>query len=243
MDVMHEEVGTVPLPAISEERIVVIIPAYHEARVIRRTVLDVLGKGYEVVLVDDGSMDETYGEICDLPICYVRHAVNMGQGAALQTGMRAALDMGATIIVHFDADGQHKAADIPKLIAPIICKSCEVVLGSRFLGANGRINISFSKRVLLACGTILNGILTGCWLSDAHNGFRCMNRAAAEKIELKEAGMAHATEILWEIRKHKLSIQEVPVHIEYSAYSLAKGQSSWNAINILGDLLMRKMFS
>ena len=225
------------------EQVLVVIPSYNEGKVIRQTLLNVLAWGYAVVLVDDGSVDDTYEQVKDLDIHYLKHTVNLGQGAALQTGMTFALRAGYAYVVHFDADGQHSAADIGTLIHPLISGEVDIVLGSRFIQQSSQQRVPWQKRILLKSAIIFQGLLTGLWLSDAHNGLRAMNRKGLERIRLMEQGMSHATEILMEIKKHLLTVKEVPVHIEYHAYSQAKGQSMWNAMNIVADILLRKIFS
>src|SRR5579862_1491451 len=117
---------------LEAKRVMVIVPAYNEGPVIRSTVRSLLDAGYEVIIVDDGSQDDT-SAVRELPVVYIRHAVNLGQGAALQTGMTYALRAGADVAVTFDADGQHDSRQIDRLLAPILDGSADVVLGSRFL--------------------------------------------------------------------------------------------------------------
>ncbi|MEM7367585.1 MAG: glycosyltransferase family 2 protein [Bacteroidota bacterium] len=220
----------------------ILVPAYNEEQVIRQTLQSLLPLGHQIVVIDDGSTDDTRQQLHDLPIHLLTHMVNLGQGAALQTGMHYALSAGAEIVVHFDSDGQHQASDIAALIQPILDKEADLVLGSRFLSDQPS-GIPLSRKILLKSAIVLNGLLTGLWLSDAHNGLRAMNRKALTHIHIRENRMAHATEILSEIKKHGLRFKEVPVFIQYSAYAKAKGQSGWNAFNILSDLILHKLFS
>ncbi|MDQ6679322.1 MAG: glycosyltransferase family 2 protein [Acidobacteriota bacterium] len=219
----------------------VVIPAYNEGEVLRRTVLGVLPLGYQVVVVDDGSAVPALSMLADLPIYYVQHLSNLGQGAALQTGMQAALLRGAEIVVHFDADGQHPSRLIERLIAPIRSGKCEVVLGSRFLDPEDRRLVPRKKRLLLKAGVLVSWMFTRVWLTDTHNGFRALSRKAASQIQLRENGFAHATEILDLIHKANLSYGEVPATIRYTDYSMAKGQNMFNSINIVIDLILRKL--
>jgi glycosyltransferase involved in cell wall biosynthesis len=220
----------------------VVIPAYNEATSLTAVVPAVAESGYNVVLVDDGSTDETWAVARSLPVHSLRHPINLGQGAALQTGMTYALRHGAEYVVHFDADGQHPVEAIDAMLAPLARGEADVVLGSRFLERADRANVPTRKRLLLRAATIVNGFLTGLWLTDAHNGFRTLNRRAAAAIRLREDGFAHASEILREIRAHRLSYAEHPTHICYTAYSMAKGQSMFNSLNILFDLVLGGLF-
>jgi len=221
-------------------RVLVIVPAYNEGRVITDTVERLLAAGYQVVVVDDGSSDETM-EVRRLPIVYLRHPVNLGQGAALQTGMTYALRAGADIAVHFDADGQHDCGQIERLIAPIVDGEADVVFGSRFLRQQDREQVPWKKRILLRGGILVSWAMTGMLLSDTHNGFRAMSRRALERVHLQENGFAHATEIMQRVREAGLRYVEVPITISYSEYSQQKGQRLSGSLSILFDLIMAKL--
>jgi polyprenyl-phospho-N-acetylgalactosaminyl synthase len=220
-------------------RIWVVIAAYNEARVIARVVGEVARRGYHVVVVDDGSADGT-ADSAAAAAAVVRHPVNLGQGAALQTGIDYALQQGADAIVTFDADGQHRASDIERLVAALREAPADFALGSRFLGH--AIALSTARRLLLRAATIFTQLTTGLRLTDTHNGLRAMTRRGAEKIRLRQNRMAHASEILAQIAASGLPYVEVPVQIEYTAYSLAKGQRLGDALAILLDLFARRLY-
>jgi glycosyltransferase involved in cell wall biosynthesis len=218
-----------------------VIPAFNEGRVIRSVIEALLTLPYSIVVVDDGSSDVTYSVLADLPVHLIRHPINFGQGAALQTGTTYALQQGAEVVVHFDADGQHPANQIEELIAPIVQGRADVALGCRFLRRTDAQLVPFQKRVLLRGGIVVSWLFTRVWLHDTHNGFRALSRQAAAKIQLRENGFAHATEILEQIRRTGLRRTEVATTINYSDYSRAKGQSSFNAINIVVELMLGKI--
>lgn len=223
----------------SSDRIVVVIAAYNEASVIASVVADVRRASYPAVVVDDGSTDAT-GEIAARAGAFVvTHPVNLGQGAALQTGLDFALAQGADIIVTFDADGQHRAADIAPLIAALAANKADYALGSRFLG--DAVNLPGKRRLMLTAATRFTRLTTGLDLTDTHNGLRAMTRRGASRIGLKQNRMAHASEILHQIAQSGLPYVEVPVTIEYSAYSLGKGQTLSESLAILIDLFARRM--
>jgi len=224
------------------ESVFVVVPAYNEARVIRSTLQPLIELNYSTVVVDDGSSDDTWAILCNLPVYALRHPINLGQGAALQTGMTFAMRQGAKFIVHFDADGQHRVNDIDVLIEPLRSGRVDVVFGSRFLREADRRAVPFQRRILLQGAVMVNKLLTGVRLSDAHNGFRAMTSGAAKKIYLYENGYAHASEIFSQVHRLQLRYVERPTRIIYSAYSKAKGQSIWNAFNIVVDLLLRRVF-
>ena len=223
----------------SRDRVFVVIAAYNEAPVIASVVAGVRRTSYQVVLVDDGSIDET-GEIAARAGAFVvTHPVNLGQGAALQTGIDFALAQGADAIVTFDADGQHRAADIPKLIEALWATKADYALGSRFLG--GAVNLPRKRRLMLAAATCFTKLTTGLALTDTHNGLRAMTRRGASHIKIKQNRMAHASEILHQIAQSGLAYVEVPVTIEYTDYSLAKGQRLSETVTIMIDLFARRM--
>ena len=220
-------------------RVWVVIAAYNEASVIGRVINDVKRSGYTVVVVDDGSSDRT-AEASAVAHVLVRHPVNLGQGAALQTGVDFALESGADVIVTFDADGQHRAVDIEKLVQAIGIADADFALGSRFLGwADG---MPTSRRLLLKAATLFTQLTTGLRISDTHNGLRAMTRRSARVVRLRQNRMAHASEMLSQIAASGLSYIEVPVTIEYSAYSLAKGQAIGDALMILLDLFACRLY-
>lgn len=227
--------------AFASESIAIIIPCYNEGSVIATTVEPLIQSGYTVVVVNDGSSDNSKEILHSLPVFALTHAVNLGQGAALQTGVEFALRLPQVqVIVHFDADGQHSHQEIGDMVEPIQRGQVDVVLGSRFL-SSARLSVPLKKRILLRGARLVNYLFTGLSLSDAHNGFRAMSRQAASKIRMTEPGFTHASEILWLIRKSQLRFREFPTHIRYTEYSMAKGQSVLNSLNILWDLILLKL--
>jgi glycosyltransferase involved in cell wall biosynthesis len=222
-------------------KIFIVIPAFNEQTSLRAVAKKLLALHYEVVVVDDGSENELKMILSDLPVYLLRHEVNLGQGAALQTGIEFAIEQQADYIVTFDADGQHDAADVEKLLAPLYRQEVEMTMGSRFLPGASH-NMASSRRMLLQAGRYINYFFTGLLLSDTHNGLRAMTSLAAGKIHLRQNRMAHATEILLLIRKHKISFREIPVNITYSAYSTKKGQSAFSSVRIVFDLILNKFF-
>ena len=220
----------------------VVIPAFNEGQVLDQTVRPLIEAGFSVVVVDDCSNDDTWRISERLGVNTVRQIVNLGQGAALQTGMEFALRNGAQIVVHFDADGQHDWRQIPNLVTPVLKGEVDVVYGSRFLRRGDASAVPRGRRLMLSVGRIVSGVFTGVFLSDTHNGFRALSRKAAAAVTLRENGFAHATEILGQIRRAQLRYMEVPTSISYTEYSLSKGQRIGNFINTFIDLVLRRIF-
>lgn len=220
-----------------------VVPVYNEdAAVVRETISGILPFYKQVVLVDDGSTSDIKKTIRDLPVYFLRHPINLGQGASLQTGTDFALLNGAEYIVHFDADGQHNPADIVPMLRVMQKDVADIMLGSRFKSKERADNVPLFRRIVLQFGRIINFIITGMWLTDAHQGLRVLNKKAASLIRLRENRQAHATEILLEIKKNRLRWQEIGVSTLYTKYSLAKGQKSLNAFTIFIDLVLNKFF-
>lgn len=230
-----QEIGQVErLPA----DVWVVIPAYNEGPVIADVLRRLSTYTGCIVVVDDCSTDSTANAVRSSGVCLVQHHINLGQGAALQTGIRYALSKGARIIVTFDADGQHNPADIKGLIGPVQCGEADVVLGTRFRGSGEAQNIPPARRVLLQCATLFTRLTTGLKISDTHNGFRAFSKDAAQRIQITLNRMAHASQILSQIAEKRLRYCERPVRIVYTDYSLAKGQKLGNFFNIVWDSLM-----
>jgi glycosyltransferase involved in cell wall biosynthesis len=213
----------------------VVIPAYQEANVVRRVVDGVRRFASRVVVVDDGSTDETAQEALAAGATVLPHVVNLGQGAALQTGIEYALARGAEFVFTFDADGQHAPESLAAMASTLERTGAEVVLGSRTLG-NAE-NIPMARRLLLRAAVLFTWMHARLPVTDTHNGLRLFTRDAAARIRIAQARMAHASEILSEIRRLGLRFAEAPVTVRYTDYSLAKGQKLKDTVRILADLL------
>jgi hypothetical protein len=222
----------------------VVVPAYNEAAVIGR-VLEGLAEVFpHIVCVDDASKDGTGALAAAIPqVRVVRHPINLGQGAALQTGFEYVLsDPLARRIVTFDADGQHQVTDALAMVERLGTPSpagapLQVILGSRFAaGAVG--GPKAGRRIVLRLAVAFTRATVHMPLTDTHNGLRAMSREVVAALHLTQSGMAHGTEILEQLHAGGFAWAEQPVTIEYTDYSRAKGQSSLNAVNILTELLM-----
>jgi glycosyltransferase involved in cell wall biosynthesis len=218
----------------------IVIPAFNESKVLAEVIVDVKECFPNVVVVDDCSTDETGNLALSAGAFVVRHPVNMGQGASLQTGIDLALQQGAQVIVTLDADGQHVPTDALDMIDRLIADDLDVVLGSRFKGAAE--GISGQKKLLLTLATWYTRLTTGLHLSDTHNGLRAISRKAAQLIRLKQNRMAHASEFLSQVGHLNLRYAELPCTIRYTEYSIEKGQRLSGALDILFDLYIRKLY-
>ena len=216
----------------------VVIPLYNEEQVIGDVVTQVRTAFAQVVCVDDGSADRSAEVAATAGARVVRHPFNLGQGAALQTGFEFALaDPSMKYVLTFDGDGQHQISDAVGMVARLRGGEADVVFGSRFL--DERSKPGFAKRMVLRAAVGYTNMTTHTRLTDAHNGLRAIRRPVLEQIEITQNRMAHASELVAQIGASDASYVEHPVHIVYNDYTKAKGQSLWNSVNILADLILR----
>jgi polyprenyl-phospho-N-acetylgalactosaminyl synthase len=214
----------------------VIVPAYREEQVIAETVGTVAQAFPHVVVVDDGSPDATAERARRAGAVVVRHPFNLGQGAALQTGIAYALEQRARYIATFDADGQHSITDLKKMLSVLVTNRLDIVLASRFLGQS--VGLPRARQLMLKAALLFTRLTSHLPLTDTHNGLRVMTADTARKLEITQNRMAHASEIIDSIGRLGLRYQEVPVTIRYSEYSLQKGQKLTGSVNILADLFV-----
>ncbi len=223
-----------------DKSIFVIVPCFNEVYIIRRTVEQLL-QNYSVVVVDDASTDDTKQKLLGLAVHYIKHFANLGQGAAIQTGIELALKKKAEYIVTFDADGQHDKADIEKMLEVLKNENAGIVFGSRFLPGSST-NIPATRKIVLKIARFINYLASGMLLTDANNGLRVMTREAAEKIRITENRSSHNAQVQNLVKLNKIKYSECPVNISYSEYSRKKGIKNINSIRILYDLILYKLF-
>ena len=194
-------------------RIFIIIPAYNEADNLEFVLHELDDTKYNVVVVDDGSTDDTAAIAGKHRVCLLKHLVNLGQGAALRTGTDFALQNGADIIVHFDADNQHRVGDIAILVEAIKNGEADITLGSRFLSV--RSDLPLRKKFVLFFAKIFSRSILKLEFSDPQNGLRAFRREIRTLLDWQANDFSHCSEILSIIAKKKLRYQEVPVKINY----------------------------
>jgi glycosyltransferase involved in cell wall biosynthesis len=224
-----------------------VIPVYNEGSIIREVVDQAIAAFPNIVCVDDGSRDDTWAQLRRTRAHLVRHPVNLGQGAAIQTGVEyARAQPGAKYFVTFDADGQHRTDDAARMVARLRAEPVDLVLGSRFLrkedppgqdqgAVQAGQGVPLVKRVLLRVVAAVSPEGRRLKLTDAHNGLRAFNRVVADQLELVQNGMGHASEFIRLAVHHRWRVVEEPVTILYTDYSKSKGQSLLNGVNILID--------
>lgn len=219
----------------------VVVPLYNEAQTVEGVVRELLASFTRVVCVDDGSRDGCGDLARRAGAVVITHAINRGAGAATQTGIHYALrDPRNQFIVTFDADGQHRTVDALAMREDALHSGSDVVLGTR---AENSEHIPRLRRMVLAAGLRFTNWHTGLSLTDTHIGLRLFTRSAASQLDLRHSGMAHGSEILSQVARLGLTLREVPVWVEYTDYSRGKGQSNLNALNIVVDLAVRRLYA
>jgi len=218
----------------------VVVPTYNEGPVVGGVLKELLTSFPNVVAVDDGSSDNSSTEIVGSGARLVRHPINLGAGAAMESGLQfALLDPRARYFVTFDADGQHRVEDAVAMVAKLRSGEHDILLGSRFMGASQ--GMPRSRRLMLHAARIFETLSSGVSLTDAHNGLRAFNRTFAEKVRFRMRDMAHASEMLRLIHSSGVRWAEQPVTILYTDYSRGKGQRSINSVNIAVDVWLNHL--
>ncbi len=218
----------------------VLVPAFNEAATISAVIGDLCAAFSRVLCVDDGSSDATASLARAAGAVVVRHPVNLGQGAALQTGFDYVLRYTtARHCVTFDADGQHLVSDAVRMADRARATGVDVVLASRFLGSTT--DMPRLRRLTLRGALVFSKWYDGLQVTDTHNGLRVLSRHALESIRLTLPRMAYASELQSAISHRGLSYLEEPVSVIYTDYSRRKGQHNLNAVNIIFDLAARRM--
>lgn len=215
---------------------IAVIPAFNEATRIAAVVKAVHGFVDMVIVVDDGSSDDTAAKAKEAGARVIQHIENSGAGAATMTGIEAARQLHADIIITLDADEQHDPNDIPALLTPIKENRADIVFANRFGQKN---NIPFIRRIFNGIGNVVTLVATGKWVSDSQCGYKAFGPRAARQVNLRMNGFEFCTEIVREAVHHRWRIVQVPVKVVYSEYTLAKGQSFANGVKTAFKILLR----
>lgn len=223
--------------SLKRPTICVVIPAFNEEGTVFQVVRAVKKFSNQVIVVNDASSDSTAFEAKRAGAIVLHHIVNLGQGAALQTGFEyVKANFPLAIVVTFDADNQFVPSEISRIVRPIVSKKYQVVLGSRFLGRT--IEMPFLRKVILKIGILFTWFMTGTKLTDTHNGFRAFSSQAIQQISIRQNRMAHASELIDQIIGQQLSFIEIPVTVRYHKDRL--GQSNVGSFQIFKDILFEK---
>ncbi|MEI6528848.1 MAG: glycosyltransferase family 2 protein [Candidatus Falkowbacteria bacterium] len=215
-----------------------VVPAFNEEKNISLVISKLKPFVNEIIIVDDASSDRTFQIASQSEAIVVRHIINRGQGAALRTGTQLALDRGADIIIHFDADDQFQAAEIPEMLAPLLNNEADAVLGSRFLSKKSNLP-KLKNNLIMPLARLINRLFFNIRLSDPQSGFRALSRVSAQKLKIENDGMAHCSEIIYKLFKNNDRVIEVPITVVYHEY----GQKLSGGFKIIKDILIQKLIN
>lgn len=217
----------------------IVVPAFNEAAVIGEVIADLRSVFDHVVCVDDGSTDDT-GEIALRAGAHLlRHPMNVGQGAAIQTGVEyARMQPGARVFATFDADGQHRVKDVAAMVDRLCTSDVDIVIGTRFARPDAS-QPPFLKRIVLRTAARLSRRGRRLGLTDTNNGLRVFNKTVADRLDITMSGMSHANEFVMLIAENNWRVVEEPVEVLYTEYSKSKGQPLLNGVNIIFDGFLR----
>jgi len=219
------------------EKTLVIVPVWNEGGVIEEVLANLVSTFPQVVVVDDGSTDDSREKALRAGVAVLSHPINLGQGAAIMTGIEWGLrESHFCCFATFDSDGQHRVADLTAAVRKFSGGGVDVVLGSRFLSHETQ--VPSAKRILLKLGLVQTRLATGLRLTDTHNGLRVFSIRIAELLRLSN-GMSHASDFLHDLGRSGLPYTEIPTVVNYTEYSQRKGQPMINAVNILFDSIVR----
>jgi len=227
---------------LDQDKLVIVIPSYNEADRILKVVTDIQRKGYrKIVVVDDGSTDNSMEGIKDLNVIILQHLVNRGAGAATETGLkycRTILD--AETVVMIDADTQHNVDDIRKLVEAHENQNADITIGNRFL--ENKKNIPAKRWFYNQIANIVTSIFAGKRVYDSQSGFKVFNKKALQKIIIEQDRFEHCSEILIKGLENNLKIIEVPIKVYYTPETIAKGQHFLNGVRTFVHLLHSVLF-
>jgi glycosyltransferase involved in cell wall biosynthesis len=219
---------------------IIVIPAYNEERTIAEVVGSAVKFADRVVVVDDGSRDQTGALAKEAGAVVVRHAVNRGVGAALGTGIEAAVRLGADTVVTMDADGQHRAEDAGRVFDRLAQGDVDFVIGSRMKRGDEPGNMPAHRVLFNTIGNLLTFMLFGVWVTDSQSGMRGLSHKAAHTIELRTNGMESLSEFLKEMKDKHWKMAEVPIKAIYTDYSMSKGQNFFVGVKVALKLIFRR---
>jgi len=225
---------------IESKKTFIIVPAFNEEKIIGEVINEIRSSGFsDIIVIDDGSMDDTYIEAGKKGARSFRHKINRGKGAAVKTGIEAAKKLKAHIAVTMDGDGQHNPADIEKMIE-LLENGYDVILGTRLKNPTG---MPFYKIIANKIGNFFTWLMYGLWVTDSQSGFRAFSKKALRLIDTKTDRYEYDSEVIREIRRNKLKYAEIPIEVRYTTYSMGKKnkQGFVNGLrtvyNIIWDLI------
>jgi glycosyltransferase involved in cell wall biosynthesis len=228
----------------NKTRVALVVPAYNEAAVLGGVVNDLervfatSNFDYEIVVVDDGSRDDTVEVAGHTNATVIKHILNTGSGGATATGLSYAYQNGFDIATTSDADGQHDAEDVLRGVELLAGSEIDLLIGSRLINKDGMSKVKVLGNKGLS---FITYVLFGINVTDSQSGLRVFSKRALAQLKWKTSGYEFCSEMLWRAKQLNLKIDEYPIKPIYTEYSIAKGQNNWNAINFVKSLLRRRI--
>jgi Glycosyl transferase family 2 len=218
-----EEFREAKLPDRFRDRIAVVIPAYNEAQsvgdVVGQIPAEVCGESTAVLVVDDGSGDDTSEAAAKAGAVVARHVINRGGGAALRTGYRLMAESGALVVVTLDADGQHLPSEMERLVKPVLDDDVDIAHGSRVLGSADPNSRSRESGIVFFNKVV--SFITRTKVSDCSNGYRAVRTSVLPELVLRQEQF-HTSEFLIEAIKRGIPAKEVPVTVAKRTHGHSK---------------------
>lgn len=259
----HSQISSHPLPNNPKDQYIFFIRAYNEYETIKQVIDEVIEDGFSKILIVDDSWREQFNtiirskqlEYSNALIIHIKHNINRGRGggwASLKTGLLFLREYGNLLgvkrVVWYDADAQMDIKDMKTFMSTIHQQEhrksypYDVLLGSRFVTWGKAHNIPIMRRIILFGAKFVTYLFNRIWISDSHCWYRVYSLKTAQCINISSDGMVYANELNEELKRLWCHFIELPVHIKYTDYSLGRGQRNSNAVNILIQLLYRKLF-
>ena len=226
-------------------KISIIVPAYNESKRIgtvlqklKETTAKIKNLNFEIIVVDDGSSDNTCELAKNTNVTIIRHPINRGAGAALVTGFERAIQNKSDFVITIDADEQHDPNEIEQILKPVLKGDADISIGSRFAKDNHEMPLF--KKMGNGILNIITQTIYGYSCTDTQCGYRAFNRKAIEKMHLTIDRYGIMSEMLGEIKRNNLKLEEIPISTLY--FDKSKGTTFFDGIKIAFDLILRRFF-
>lgn len=225
-------------------KVALVIPAYNEGAVIGKVIdglEQALGKqyyDYEIIVVDDGSRDDTVSVAKGAGAHVISHILNTGTGGATATGLSYTQQRGFDIAATLDADGQHDPKDVMRGLEIMAKGGHDLLIGSRLIDSSGMSKVKIVGNKGLS---VITYLLFGINVTDSQSGLRVFSKDALDRLKWKTSGYEFCSEMLWRAKQQGLRIEEYPIQAIYTDYSTKKGQNNWNGVNIMKSLVRRRV--
>lgn len=228
----------------NSKKVCILIPAFNEARVVGNVIKSMRNElkkaqlDADIVLVDDGSSDDTSIVAEKMGVLVIKHILNTGAGGATATGLKYSKKFGYLMAATMDADGQHDPRDVIRGLKILHKENIDLLIGSRLINSSGMSKLKVIGNKALSYLTFL---LCGVNMTDSQSGLRIYSKKSLNELKWNNRGYEFCSEMILRAKQQNLIIAEYPIKAIYTDYSKAKGQNNWNAINIIKSLLKNRI--